>query len=145
MKNLLKDIMTAAGYEFTKDNRSYHTRAINGVLESGKVTIEICEKGKVWNTAVKKYNLKIKAAGFQVVKYDKGGFTPFQILREIGGLLQFPAVKEKITSEVSLHTHCDKCQGQGIIPAFHYYCNGICFDCCGTGFSREKDYVKVQK
>jgi len=28
---------------------------------------------------------------------------------------------------------CFKCSGNGIIPAFMYYANGICFDCGGSG------------
>lgn len=31
---------------------------------------------------------------------------------------------------------CNKCNGVGIIPAFSYYANGICFDCCGIGVDR---------
>lgn len=32
---------------------------------------------------------------------------------------------------------CGKCNGAGIIPAFSYYANGICFDCCGSGINRD--------
>ena len=32
---------------------------------------------------------------------------------------------------------CDKCHGIGIIPAFSYYANGICFDCGGSGINRD--------
>lgn len=32
---------------------------------------------------------------------------------------------------------CNKCNGQGIIPAFSYYANGVCFDCGGVGVDRE--------
>ena len=32
---------------------------------------------------------------------------------------------------------CGKCHGLGIIPAFSYYANGICFDCGGSGINRE--------
>jgi hypothetical protein len=31
---------------------------------------------------------------------------------------------------------CGKCNGVGIIPAFSYYANGICFDCGGSGINR---------
>lgn len=31
---------------------------------------------------------------------------------------------------------CNKCNGLGIIPAFSYYANGICFDCGGVGVER---------
>lgn len=32
---------------------------------------------------------------------------------------------------------CGKCNGVGIIPAFYYYANGICFDCGGSGINRD--------
>lgn len=32
---------------------------------------------------------------------------------------------------------CGKCNGVGIIPAFSYYANGICFDCGGSGINRD--------
>jgi hypothetical protein len=31
---------------------------------------------------------------------------------------------------------CGKCNGNGVIPAFAYYANGICFDCGGSGIDR---------
>lgn len=31
---------------------------------------------------------------------------------------------------------CGKCHGRGVIPAFSYYANGICFDCGGSGINR---------
>jgi hypothetical protein len=31
---------------------------------------------------------------------------------------------------------CGKCDGNGIIPAFAYYANGVCFDCGGSGIDR---------
>ena len=38
---------------------------------------------------------------------------------------------------------CSKCNGLGIIPAFSYYANGVCFDCGGAGVNREvlKSYI----
>jgi hypothetical protein len=46
---------------------------------------------------------------------------------------------------------CGKCNGVGIIPAFSYYANGICFDCGGSGIDRNilKSFIansmKLQK
>jgi hypothetical protein len=39
---------------------------------------------------------------------------------------------------------CGKCSGKGVIPAFHYYANGICFDCGGSGIDRVvlKSFIK---
>jgi len=39
---------------------------------------------------------------------------------------------------------CNKCNGQGIIPSFMWYANGICFDCGGVGVDRNvlKNYIE---
>jgi hypothetical protein len=39
---------------------------------------------------------------------------------------------------------CFKCNGVGIIPAFSYYANGVCFDCGGSGINRNtlKEFIK---
>jgi len=39
---------------------------------------------------------------------------------------------------------CSKCNGKGVIPAFAYYANGICFDCGGSGIDRVvlKSFIK---
>lgn len=40
---------------------------------------------------------------------------------------------------------CGKCNGAGIIPAFAYYANGVCFDCGGSGIDRAtlKMYIET--
>jgi hypothetical protein len=40
---------------------------------------------------------------------------------------------------------CAKCNGAGIIPAFLYYANGVCFDCGGSGVDRAtlKRYIET--
>lgn len=142
--NPLKDLMLAAGRPFHTDNRSYHTRAVNKLLKTGRIEIKICSLGKHWvGKDGKKYDLKISAAGYSTRAFLKNDISAFYILRYIGIHLQFPAVAEKIKASVSLHTHCERCNGQGFIPAFHYYCNGICFECFGTGFSKWNDLVEI--
>jgi len=142
--NPLKDIMVAAKHSFSGDNRSYYIRSINNILKSGKVEIKVNEPGFVWRSqdGAKKWNVVIKAGGWVSRSYTKN-ISAFYLLRAIGEHLQLPQVKEKILAEVSLHKHCEKCGGSGFIPAFHYYCNGICFDCFGTGFSKFKDLVEI--
>ena len=29
--------------------------------------------------------------------------------------------------------NCNKCSGSGVLSEYHYYMNGICFECMGTG------------
>jgi hypothetical protein len=144
--NPLKDIMAKAGHEFHNDNRSYHTRSINSILNDGRVQLFVNSPGMVWRNKerTKKWNIEVKAAGYTTRTYSSN-ISPFSILRAIGDHLQHPPVREKILAEVSLHKFCEKCNGVGHIPAFGYYCNGICFDCCGTGFSKYKDLVEVKQ
>ncbi len=46
---------------------------------------------------------------------------------------------------------CGKCNGLGVIDAFSYYANGICFDCGGSGVNRDvlkafiNNNMKLQK
>lgn len=39
---------------------------------------------------------------------------------------------------------CNKCSGKGVIPAFDYYANGICFECGGSGIDRDvlKSFIR---
>lgn len=144
--NPLKEIMIAAGYEFDTDNRSYHTRCINAILNDGRVTIKVNQPGFVWRNdeRTKKWNIVVRGAGWASRTYSSN-VNAFSILRLIGEHLQLPEVREKILAEVSLHKKCEKCGGEGYIRAFAYYCNGICFDCYGLGFSKYKDLVRLKK
>lgn len=40
---------------------------------------------------------------------------------------------------------CGKCNGMGIIPAFAYYAEGICFDCGGSGINRDVLKMHIEK
>ncbi len=142
--------MLGAGYEnFNETNRSRFCKAVNDVLNDGRVTIEIAPKGKVWTTyggkQVNKYNVVVKAAGWSSRNLMSGGIYTSGILRVIGQHLQIPEVREKILAWVSLHPFCERCNGVGYIPQFSYYCDGICFDCYGTGRSKYKDSVELKK
>lgn len=53
-----------------------------------------------------------------IIRTDKDFFAP-QIFASKGGC------------------SCSRCSGIGVIPAFSYYANGICFDCGGSGINRD--------
>ena len=48
-------------------------------------------------------------------------------------LLKIKEVKETISAKVENPHACAKCNGEGVIKAFYYYAQGVCFDCGGTG------------
>lgn len=144
--NPLKDIMLQAGRDGNITNRSYYVKAVNNVLNSGFVSIKVCALGKVWEGSDGvDYNLKVTAGGWASrLKINHMGAT--DILRAIGNLLLKPQVKDKIKANVFVADKCQKCNGVGHIPAFHYYCSGICFDCCGTGFDfKNKTSIDIKK
>jgi len=40
---------------------------------------------------------------------------------------------------------CGKCNGQGIIPQFMWYANGVCFDCGGIGVNKSVLKMYIQE
>lgn len=40
---------------------------------------------------------------------------------------------------------CNKCNGNGIIPQFLHYANGVCFDCGGVGVDRNVLKMHIQE
>ncbi len=126
--------MLQAGRDSDITNRSYYVKAVNNVLLTGLVSIKVCQIGKVWEGKDGiNYDLKVSAGGWNSRLKIGKGMRPTDILRAIGNLLLKPEVKENIKAQVFVPEHCEKCNGQGIIPAFHYYCSGICFECMGIG------------
>lgn len=146
LQNHISEILKAAGRPSDYTNRSFYTKGLNAAIDTGLVKVEVCEPGKIWKmNNGGKANIKVSAAGRFIYNYVTT-ITPGDILPLVGRLLLDPIVKEKISADVHLRAdHCRKCNGQGIIPQFYYYCSGICFDCGGTGanFSKEKTTVKI--
>jgi hypothetical protein len=146
-KNQLKEIMLNAGRNGDITNRSYYVKAVNNVLETGLVQIKVCQLGKVWEGKDKvDYDLKVTAGGWSSRLKVGKTMEADNILRAIGKLLLRGEVKANIKANVFIPEHCQKCSGRGIIPYFHYYCSGICFDCLGLGFDfKNKTSVEIVK
>ena len=146
MNNKLKEIRQAAGFTDTADNRSFYVKAVNTVLETGLVTITVHTKGYhlVRKATAKRYNITATAAGWTSRAYKQRA-DAFDILTIIGTLLQHPEVKKHIDAYVSHRPKCcQKCNGAGYIDYFKHVCNGICFDCCGTGHNMKADKTIVE-
>lgn len=136
----VKDIFEKEGYTYDKDGRNRTHRSLQNLLDTGFVTFKVCEKKKVWIASDGvKYNISVsvrkpdsKWLTFRI-KSQITNIDNFDILKFIGRVLQQESVKSFLKSYVDIDSSCKRCNGQGIIPQFSYYCNGICFDCCGLG------------
>ncbi len=140
----VKAIFEAEGYKYDKDARNRTHRSLQMLLDSGNVSFKVCENKKCWvKSDGTKYNVVVSLkkenqmwAIWRIYSNvpDKDGYD---ILKIIGGVLQTDEGKSIMKSYVDIDSSCHKCNGEGFIPAFSYYCNGICFDCGGTGFNRK--------
>jgi hypothetical protein len=45
-----------------------------------------------------------------------------------------PVYEESIGGNKKQVTRCSRCHGQGILPQYSYYMNGICFECWGAKY-----------
>jgi hypothetical protein len=147
MKNHIKAIMESAKRSYDYDNRNFQTKAINNCIENGMVKITVADKdrlstnskllnkdGSLWG-----FNLRVDAFGFASRVRVRHSIEPNDILIAVGNLLNKENIKEKINASYFESCDCSRCNGKGIIPQFHYYCSGICFDCYGSG----KDVKKI--
>jgi hypothetical protein len=150
MENHIKTIFEKSGLTFDKDNRSFQTKAVNECIENGMVKVSIQENGKIWTNpkfakkdgTLIKFNLEVRAFGLIRRAYING-IDINDVLENIGGILNDERVKVKI-GEAIVGTYyfescaCSRCNGNGVIPQFSYYCAGICFSCYGAGRSIRK-------
>jgi len=149
MKNHIKEIMVNAGRSYEYDNRNFQTKSINQCIDKGMVEVFISDKGRLSTNSkllnkdgsLWGFNLRINAFGFVRRAYISPYISPNDILMQIGELLNKSNVKEKINATYYESCECSRCHGYGIIKQFHYYCNGICFDCYGSGKSIVKKSI----
>jgi hypothetical protein len=148
----VKSIFEKEGYAYDKDGRNRTHRSLQKLLDSGFISFRVCEKGKVFvsKSDGTKYNvsvsIKIDEKNWRIFRYKCSctNIDGYDVLKLIGITLQIPEVKEVIKSYVDIDATCQRCNGKGIIPAFHYYCDGICFECYGLGYnSHFKPIVEI--
>jgi len=148
----VKDIFEKQGYTYKSDNRNRTHRSLQRLLDSGFISFRVCEKGKVFvsKSDGAKYNVSVSVKksenSWRIFRYKSGctNIDGYDVLKLIGITLQLPEVKEVIKSYVDVDSTCQRCNGVGIVPAFHYYCDGICFECYGLGYdSKFKPVVQI--
>lgn len=138
----IKAIFETAGYPCDYNRRNRWFKALAELVDSGLLTFGICEKGKVWSMDDNpsfKYNIVVRGCSRRFRRYVKTNtITPYDVLLVAGKFLQDSTVKQQIVSHVNLDLSCDRCNGVGFISMFKHYCDGICFECYGTGYSKHK-------
>lgn len=150
--NLVKPIFEKVLRAYTGDNRSYYHKMLNTLLGSGLFEVRLCPDSKVWTNSkvLKKHNIIVKMpkANQAWVSYTRGGIDALDIMRGIGAILQTDAAKAIIPAYVDLDNRCHRCAHQsvpGYIRIFSHVCNGICFECYGTGYNpRFKAIVEIE-
>jgi hypothetical protein len=154
-QNLVNELFKSANRPEQGDNRSHIVKTLNKVLEDGIVKVAISEKGKAWTNKNyvdangNKINFNIEIKGYGRVR--RAYVTPYidadDVLKQVGKFLQDPIVSEKHTAAINVSgfevCECERCNGKGIIPAFHYYCQGICFECYGSKYIVRKYTLSV--
>jgi len=140
LTNHIKEILGKAERWNNVDNRSLYTKSVNQCLEQGLVKIYICQKGQVWqnDSKTKKWNIVIKGFGYKSTAYISGTIETIEILTLLGKFLNDENIKKRINVTIPVSCDCPRCHGKGIIPQFHYFCSGICFQCYGSGRDVQK-------
>ena len=143
MKNHLNILLEKANRKSFGDNRTRAVKNLNMLIELG-VKIKICEKDYMWTSKSGfdfNFSLTFKKKQTKwLVKELR--FSAYNLLTLAGVFLKRPEVKELIKSSVTTPTDCCKCKGNGIIPRFMYYAEGVCFDCGGSGLVFNND-IKI--
>ena len=154
MKNLVNEMFLSANRPEQGDNRSYFVKALNKVLHDGFIKISINQKDNYWTNKnfcdsqgnLKKFNIKIEGYGMRRRVYVPE-MTAMDVLKQVGNFLLHPKVAENHKSFITLSglevCECTRCHGKGIIEAFNYYCQGICFECYGSKYSVRKFTVII--
>ena len=150
----VNELFEQSGRPSQGDNRSYFVKALNKVLEDGFITIKLQDKGRIWTNpkfvakdgSLIKFNIEIKGYGWTKRVYENN-FSAKDLLKHVGAFVQNPSISEQHVKSISVNTfevcECSRCNGKGIIPAFNYYCNGICFNCYGSKYEVKKKTVTV--
>lgn len=150
----VNELFEQSGRPSQGDNRSYFVKALNKVLEDGFITIKLQDKGRIWTNpkfvakdgSLIKFNIEIKGYGWTKRVYESN-FSAKDLLAHVGTFVQNPSISEQHVKSISVNTfevcECSRCNGKGIIPAFNYYCNGICFNCYGSKYEVKKKTITV--
>jgi hypothetical protein len=136
------------------DNRNYFVKALNQIIEDGFISIKIAPKGKVWTNHnfkdakgnLRDFDIQVKGYGW-VGRYYDGNFNARDLLGYVAKFIKNPSIIDLHVKTISMNVNeicpCDRCNGQGFIKAFDYYCDGICFKCYGSKYMVVKKTLSI--
>jgi hypothetical protein len=152
--NRTNSLFIASGRPTQGDKRNLFVKTIDQIIEDGFIQISIQQIGKIWTNQnfkdsqgnLKKFNIEIKGYGCTGKYYDSS-FSAKDLLTYVAQFIKFPKVAESHIQTLRLNSmeicECDRCNGQGFIKAFDYYCDGICFKCYGSKYVPTKKTLIV--
>jgi hypothetical protein len=147
LTDLVAPIFEKSGRTLEERPQQRYYRMVNKLLHSGLFEVTLCEKGRHWVGPDKKYDLLVRMpkAGKRYRTYARS-INCITIMIGIGRLLQTDAAKAILPAYVDIDVRCQRCAHQsmpGYISMFKHVCDGICFECYGTGFSGRKLTVEA--
>lgn len=171
MKNHIIEMLNAAGYSNTGDNRNYVIRSLNTLIDSGLLEIVFIPAERV--NAGSRYMYtgndgKRHGTGYKFQMFGKwyaGHWMPknrqWRMWGETGiepivyRSIDITKLSAQVARIMEINRsgfdsiragvcECAKCNGKGVIPAFAHVCKGICFDCAGTGVDRRDLYSYIR-
>ena len=135
----LQNLFREKNYRVDFDNRKRAVRELNTLFERGIIKVLLAPYGRHFTSKRdgKKYVARIVVGDYQrrILGQDSRLVKPYNILVAVGLLLQDKKVSESIFEnfEITNQSTCSKCDGNGVIPKFTWFANGVCFDCLGSG------------
>ena len=126
-------------YNCKEDGRSFWFMANDGFKRCTNYRFELY--GKMFNGHFVAKTIKTKNWGEVSTEYLSNTYLDLdRMMLHIVRKLALVKTETDFMKETIYAKHgncsCSKCDGQGIIPAFSYYANGVCFDCGGMGINR---------
>lgn len=142
--NLTNKLFTDAGRPEQGDNRSYFVKALNHILSDGFIQVKISDKGKSWTNKnylsadgkEKDFNIQIIGYGYKMRAYASN-MDVRAVVTNVAKFIKGEKIKDlhvkSITGFYMDSCECDRCHGNGFIKAFSHVCEGVCFQCYGSG------------
>ncbi len=137
-KKDIKQIVAEKGYDWSDYSKTKAVINLNKVLNNSEITIEFVQNGFIRTKKTGfKYNIIISLGEISYAYMNRDiASSPLSVLANVGNFINKDSVKQVLTASININCKCEKCGGAGVIPQFHYYCSGICFDCFGLGFTK---------
>ena len=130
IKNILGENGHVPGHDAQEEKN------IDKSIAAGTVVL-VAKKGflLISKNSGKKYDVRITIDGYSMIfrhKNSGGNVSILDIQKDIFVTIKGKIAKNKGVKIIS-ESKCNSCNGQGFIPMFSHYCEGVCFSCNGSG------------